>query len=56
MKEALTISTYQPFTSNTWVVAAIIDSHLITRTYYGFTKREAIRNTQPGGQDEGHIV
>ena len=39
----MTVSTYQPFPSNAWVVATIHDGHLVTRTYFGYSKREAIR-------------
>ena len=43
MRETITISTYQPFPSGAWVVAAIVKGYLTTHTYMGYTKREAIR-------------
>lgn len=42
-RELLTISTYQAFPSNAWVLATIIDGHLVTRTYMGGSKREALQ-------------
>ena len=42
-QDALTISTYRPFPSNAIVVSTIADNRLITRTYIGYTNREAIR-------------
>lgn len=29
--------------SGAWQISAIISGRLITRTYYGYTKREAVR-------------
>ena len=29
--------------SGAWQVSAITGGHLLTRTYYGYTKREAVR-------------
>lgn len=26
-----------------WVISAIVDGYLVTRRYYGYTKREAVR-------------
>jgi hypothetical protein len=43
MRETIDVSTYLAFPSNAWVVAAIYHGHLVTRTYMGYTKREAIR-------------
>jgi len=43
MKERMNVSTYLAFPSNAWVVAAIYHGHLVTKTYMGYTKREAIR-------------
>ena len=42
-REPLTISTYLAFPSNAWVMAAIVQSQLVTRTYMGGTKREAVQ-------------
>lgn len=30
------------FPSGAWLVSAIVDGHLVTRIYYGHTKREAV--------------
>ncbi len=43
MREALTISTYLAFPSNAWIVSAIVQSQLVSFTYMGGSKREAIR-------------
>ena len=42
-REPLTISTYRPFPSNAIVVSTVADNRLITRTYLGYSTREAIR-------------
>jgi len=43
MNVELVISTYQPFPSGAWVVSAIYGGCLVSRTYLGYTKREAVR-------------
>lgn len=45
----LNISAERHPVSGAWIISAIIRGHLITRTYYGYTKQNAIRdfrNTQ----------
>jgi hypothetical protein len=43
MLRAKDVTATKKFPSGAWEVYATVDGHLMTRTYYGYTKREAIR-------------
>lgn len=36
------VMTVQRLLNGAWSISAIINGHLFTRTYYGYTKREAV--------------
>lgn len=51
MRESIQVSTYLAFPSNAWICAALYQGRLVTRTYLGYTKRDAIRQFKRAIQD-----
>ena len=37
------VSAYRQFPSGAWIVAAIVGQYRVQRTYFGYSKREAVR-------------
>ena len=47
------MSVYRSFPSGAWVVSDIVGGYLTTRTYYGYTRSEAVRKFRAEVGKEG---